>query len=193
MSCNPCRCLVISPLPLFFLAVSGQCAWGGTGGHLRDLHRAGLEHGLQLFSVAENDFTRSGRGEPQLPALRLAAFLAARSAVRHAGPDLEHNDVHVRRMVLRGGVGSHCRRRSAYRASGNWLLRRTCDRAPKSCCRRVGDRGDDNHDPHLRSTFIPSVGHLGRQVPLRADRCTGGAQELRARFISTDAACKGGR
>ena len=88
------------------LAVSRQYARGGTCRHLRDLHQSSLEHGLQLFSVAEDHSARFGRGEPQFPVLRLAAFLAARGAVRHAGPDLEHDDVHVRRMVLRGRVGS---------------------------------------------------------------------------------------
>ena len=41
----------------------------------------------------------------QLPPLRLAALLAARGAVRHARPDLEHHDVDVGRLVLRGRVG----------------------------------------------------------------------------------------
>ena len=41
---------------------------------------------------------------------RLAALLAARRAVRDAGPDLEHDDVDVRRLVLRGGLGGDHRR-----------------------------------------------------------------------------------
>jgi len=42
---------------------------------------------------------RSRRGEPQLSVLRLAAFLAPRSTVRHAWSRLEYDDVDVRRMV----------------------------------------------------------------------------------------------
>ena len=51
----------------------------------------------------------------------VAAVLAPRSAVRHAGAHLEHDDVHVRRLVLRGGLGGHQRRQHhghACRASG---------------------------------------------------------------------------
>src|SRR5579864_4171899 len=36
----------------------------------------------------------------------MAALLAARRTLRHAWPDLEHDDVDVRRLVLRRGVGS---------------------------------------------------------------------------------------
>ena len=41
---------------------------------------------------------------------RLDALLAARGAVRDAGAGLEHDDVHVRRLVLRGRLRSNQRR-----------------------------------------------------------------------------------
>ncbi len=39
-----------------------------------------------------------------VPAVALDAFLAGRGAVRHAAADLEHDDVDVGQLVLRGGV-----------------------------------------------------------------------------------------
>jgi len=87
--------------------LSRQCAWGGACRHLRDLYQPGVEHGLQLFSGAEDHPTRVGGGESQLPFFRLATVLGARGAVCHAGPGLEHDDVDVRWLVLRGGVGGH--------------------------------------------------------------------------------------
>jgi len=46
----------------------------------------------------------------KLPVEPLAAFLAPGSALRHAGAHLEHDDVHVRRLVLRRGLRGHQRR-----------------------------------------------------------------------------------
>ena len=63
---------------VFFVSLfPGRAARGGTCCHLRDLHQPSLEHGLQLFSGTEDHSARSRRGKPQLPVLRLAAFLAA--------------------------------------------------------------------------------------------------------------------
>src|SRR5262249_55954987 len=48
-----------------------------------------------------------GGGGPPLPPVGLAAFLAAGSAVRGSRLDLEHHDVDVGRLVLRGRLRGH--------------------------------------------------------------------------------------
>ena len=91
-------------------AVPGQPAGGRAGGHLRHLHEPGLEHGVQLLSGPAHPAQGPGRGRPQLPPLGLAAVLARRGAVRHARAGVEHDDVDVRRLVLRRGRGGDQRR-----------------------------------------------------------------------------------
>ena len=61
----------------------------------------GLEHGVQLLPVAAHGAGGTGRSRPHVRPQRLGALLAHRSAVRHAAADLEHDDVDVRRLVLR--------------------------------------------------------------------------------------------
>ena len=54
---------------------------------------------------------RPRRGGARVPPLAVAALLAARGAVRHARPHLEHDDVDVGRLVLRRRLrGDHRRR-----------------------------------------------------------------------------------
>ena len=53
---------------------------------------------------------------------RLAALLAARRALRDAGPDLERDDVDVGRLVLRGGLGGDHRRQHHGDAARHRLL-----------------------------------------------------------------------
>src|SRR3984893_4398136 len=88
-----------------------------------DLHQPGLEHDLQHVPVAAQRPEGSGRGLAKLSPERLAALLAARCTVRDAGPDLEYDDVDVRRLVLRGGVGVDHRRQHHGHAAGRRLLR----------------------------------------------------------------------
>ncbi len=82
---------------VFFMGLfPGQRAGRRARRHLRHLHQPGLEHGVQLLPVAEDRPRRPRRGHPRLPPVQLAALLAARSAVRHARPGLEHHDVACR-------------------------------------------------------------------------------------------------
>jgi ABC-type proline/glycine betaine transport system permease subunit len=64
--------------------------------------------------------------------LAVDALLAARGAVRHAGADLEHDDVDVGRLVLRGRLRGDQRRQHHRRAAGRRLLHRARDRAEES-------------------------------------------------------------
>ena len=90
---------------------------------LRDLHQPGVEHGVQLLSKPAHRPDRADRAA-QFPLDAVDALLAARSAVRHAAPDLEHDDVHVRRLVFRrGGVGVH-RGQHIDRVAGGRILYR---------------------------------------------------------------------
>ena len=74
-----------------------------------------------------------------VPALAVDALLAARGAVRHAGAHLEHDDVDVGRLVLRGR-----RRRPSASATppstlpGRRLLHRAGDRAAQPGARSAG-------------------------------------------------------
>ncbi len=92
---------------------------------VRDLHQPGLEQDLQHVPVHPQRPERSGRSGAQFSPLWLAAFLAAGRAVRHAGPDLECDDVDVGRLVLRGSVGSdHCRQHHGDAARHRLLVER---------------------------------------------------------------------
>jgi NitT/TauT family transport system permease protein len=66
-----------------------------------------------------------------LPPWRLDALLAPRGAVCHAPADLEHDDVHVGRVVLRGRVGGDQRRRHDRCAARHRLLYRARHRAAR--------------------------------------------------------------
>ena len=74
------------------------------------LHQPGVEHGLQLLSLAAQHSGRARRGRTQLSSGRLDALLAAGGPVRDASAHLEHDDVDVRRLVLRGRSGGDQRR-----------------------------------------------------------------------------------
>jgi hypothetical protein len=101
-----------------------QHAGRGTRGGLRHLHEPGLEYGLLLLSVAAHRASRFGGGRARLPPHRLAEILAARSAVCDAGPDLEHDDVNVGRVVLRRRLGGDHRRRHHHHLARRRLLHR---------------------------------------------------------------------
>ena len=64
--------------------VSGQPAGRRVRCHLRHLHVAGLEHGVQPVPVDEDHSAGAERGGARVPPFRLAAVLAPRAAVRHA-------------------------------------------------------------------------------------------------------------
>ena len=76
---------------------------------LRHFHQPGLEHGVQLLPVAAHRARGTARGRAHVRHERLGPVLADRGAVRPAAADLEHDDVDVRRLVLR----RPCPRRSA--------------------------------------------------------------------------------
>ena len=124
---------------VFFVALlPGRVLGTELARHLCDLHQPGVEHGLQFLSVAPHDPDRPRRGQPRFPLVGLAALLASRGAVRDAGPYLEHDDVDVRRLVFRGGLGSHCRRRPARRSARHRLLCRARDCGSAILRRSVG-------------------------------------------------------
>ena len=58
---------------------------------------------------------------------------------------------------------------------------------------RLGDRRDDYSHHPLRSAPVPSDGGLGRQVPLRADGVSNGAEKRGARSVSPVAATEAPR
>ena len=136
ISCSRCRysATSLSPSP-FHRAVPRPGAGGRAGGDVRHLHQPGVEYDLQLLPVAAHRAARSASGTRVSPQ-PVATFLEAGCAVRHAGADLEHDDVDVRRLVLYRGVGSDHRRQQHLYAAGH---------------RRVSRAGDPQRD-------LPAIG-----------------------------------
>ena len=75
-----------------------------TGRHPADLHRAGVEHGLQLLLLAEEHSARDARGREDLPLQLVSALHAIRAALRGHRAGVELHDVGGRRLVLPDGV-----------------------------------------------------------------------------------------
>ncbi len=113
----------ISVTVVFFMSLApGTGARRRVRGHLRHFHQPSLEHGLQLLSVAAHDSDRAHGSGRILPAVAVDALLAAGSAFRHAGAHLEHDDVHVGRLVLRRRLGIDQRRTHHRRIAGSRFL-----------------------------------------------------------------------
>ena len=151
-------------------AVSRQRARRRVRGDLRDLHRPGLEHDVQLLPIAAHDSVRSRRVLPALPAFAVVAVLAVGSPVRRPRPDLEYDDVDVGRLVLRCRLGGDHGRRHHRQPAGDRLLDRACDRSPKPRRGGAGGRHNGARDPRLRSVAVSADRRVGRQVQIRADR-----------------------
>ena len=95
---------------------------------------------------------RSRRSRARLPPHRLAEVLAARGAVRDAGPHLEHDDVDVGRLVLRRRLGGDHGRRHDDHPARRRLLHRQGQRRG----RLVGDRRGGADDGRSSSCFTIS-------------------------------------
>ena len=155
---------------LLHVAVSRPGCGRRSRGDLRDLHQPSLEHDLQLLPVAAHRAARPRGSDLQLSLLGMAALLAARGAVRDAGPHLEHDDEHVWGVVFCCRErGDHGRRQDDHLA-GDRRLFGSGDSGKGSCGGRLGDAGDDRGDHSLRPADVPPARRLGGQVPLRADR-----------------------
>jgi hypothetical protein len=96
---------------------------------------------------------------------RLAAFLEARSAVLDAGPHLEHDDVDVGRLVLRGGLRSDHGGQQHDHAAGDRRLPGAGDLGQEHARDRLGHPDDDDRDSRLRPVPVPPARRVGRQVP----------------------------
>ena len=107
---------------------------------------------------------RSRRSRARLPPHRLAEVLAARSALRHARPDLEHDDVDVGRLVLRRRLRGDHRRRHHDHPAGRRLLyrrgqrRRALGRDPRG----GGDDGASSSWLYDQLLFRPIVAWAGK-------------------------------
>ncbi len=130
-----------------------------------------------VFAVDAQRSEGSGGSVPKFSSQRLAAFLAARCAVRDAGPDLEYDDVDVRRLVFRGGVGGNHRRQHHGHAAGHRLLRRTGHSKTESAGDRLRNSGDAPGYHRVRPVAVSPRGGLGRQIPVRAD-CFGECTDI---------------
>ncbi len=148
-------------------ALSRKYLRRGAGGDLCDLHQPSLEHGLFFLPVAADRAARSRRGGARLPPDRLAEVLAARGALRDAWPHLEHDDVDVGRLVLRGRLGSHHGRRHDDHAPGGRFIYRQGERRRGLVGDRRGGSDNGNRHPALRSALVPSDCRLGGQVSRR--------------------------
>ena len=115
----------------------------------------------QSLRTVPRDLQSGTRVSPQ----PVATFLEAGCAVRHAGADLEHDDVDVRRLVLYRGVGSDHRRQQHLYAAGHRRVSRAGDPQPGSARDRLGAAHHDGGDPGLRSAAVPAIGGMGGQIP----------------------------
>src|SRR5215831_14331719 len=158
----------ISITIVFFMSLAPGKVLGAEFGDLRHIHEPGVEHGIQLLSIAAHDPGRPCRSVALLSLSAVDAVLACRGALRHARIGLEHDDVDVRRMVLRRSVGSDQRWRYDYNPAGNRVLHRGGHRTARHGGDHLGDRDDAPRHPHLRPVAIPAPGCLGRPVSLRA-------------------------
>ena len=91
----------------------------------------------------------TGGSRPHVRPQRLGALLADRGALRHAVPDLEHDDEHVGRLVLRHRVRGHQCGQDQYRAAGHRQLDRGRHRPAEPARHLRGHRGDAGGDPDL--------------------------------------------
>ena len=76
----------------------------GDGRHPAHLHRAGVEHGVQLLRVAEEHSARDARGGQDLPLQLVSALHPVGAAVCGDRAGMELDDVGGRRLVLPDGV-----------------------------------------------------------------------------------------
>ena len=129
--------------------VSGPSARRRMRCDFRDLHLAGLEHGVQRLSVAAHAAGRADRRGAHLPALDMAALLAPRSAARGTEPDLEHDDVGVGRLVFRCRLGSDHGRQPDDFAARHRLLHRDRDHGTRPRRNRLCPRCHAGRDPAL--------------------------------------------
>ena len=148
ISCSRCRysATSLSPSPFSSRCSPAGC-WGRAGGDVRHLHQPGVEYDLQLLPVAAHRAARSARSGTRVSPQPVATFLEAGCAVRHAGADLEHDDVDVRRLVLYRGVGSDHRRQQHLYAAGHRRVSRAGDPQPGSARDRLGAAHHDGGDP----------------------------------------------
>ena len=130
ISCSRCRysATSLSPSP-FHRAVPGRVL-GSSWRRCSPSSPAGVEYDLQLLPVAAHRAARSARSGTRVSPQPVATFLEAGCAVRHAGADLEHDDVDVRRLVLYRGVGSDHRRQQHLYAAGHRRVSRAGDPQP---------------------------------------------------------------
>ena len=174
-------------------AVSGQPAWLRMRRDLRDLHLAGLEHDVQPVPIVPRRADGSARGGAHVPPDAVAEFLAARSALRHAATDLEHDDVGVGRLVLRGGLRGDQRRRPRRQAAGHRLLHRRGDRTARPRRRVLCHRRHAGADPDLRSDPVPAAARLVAEIQGRGDRRRRGRAALVPLDAAKGAAVRAGR
>ena len=139
-------------------------------GDLRDLHVAGLEHDVQPVSILHRRAARSARSRAHVSPDTMAELLAARSALRDAAAHLEHDDVGVRRLVLRRRFGSTDRQRHHRYPSGHRILHQGRDRSARSWCRALRHPGDARADPALRPALVPAAACLGAALQIRGTR-----------------------
>ena len=86
------------------LAHSRAPAGHRDGRHPADLYRAGMEHGVQLLLIAQEPAARAARSRQRLSLFRVAALLAAGTAVLGHWAGVELDGLGGRRMVFPDGL-----------------------------------------------------------------------------------------
>src|SRR6202011_5134208 len=148
--------------------LSGPIARRRMRRNLRDFYLASLEHDLQRLPVAAHGADGADRGRADVPPLAVAAVLAARSAARDPVARLEHDDVGLGWLVLRGRLGGDHRGRTIDPATRCRLLYRHRDYATRPRGDRLGRSRHVRRNPVVRSAAVSPTHRLVAQVSGRA-------------------------
>ncbi len=161
--------------------LSGKPAGRRVREHLRDLHRAGVEHDVRVLSLDDHGAGGSAGGRDRVPAQSLAALLQRGAALVVDRARLELDDELRRRLVLRRAERGDHRPQQEHQAAGAGRVHGDRGRAGRHARGAVRDRGDDRDDRRDRPAVLAAARRVGREIQVRADRRGRGSDVVGAR------------
>ena len=144
--------------------------------HPADLHRPGVEHGVQLLRVAEVHSARAAGSRAHLRLRRVAAVRGTGAAVWRDRPGVELHGVGGGRLVLPDGVRNVRARQARFPAAGAGLVPANRRQRRRHVRHLLGPGHHDRRDSADRSTGVAAGHRVVGQVQVRA----GGEQRAAA-------------